>query len=135
MFRNHWSNVIKTMYDNSYYHLTHNQLRRFENVCFLARPFYNLDISCLLESISFQVCRVVRCLQSITMQLVIRLGMKKEEEESIIKHSDSANNYLLCQLRCRVARDLWSITMQLIIRFGIRIPALQFFWRRVIQAK
>ena len=53
MFRNHCSNVIKNMYDNSYYHLTHNQLRRFENVCFLAMPFYKLDISSLLEILVF----------------------------------------------------------------------------------
>ena len=53
MFRNHWSNVVKNMYDNSYYHLTHNQLRRFENVCFLAMPFYILDISSLLEILVF----------------------------------------------------------------------------------
>ena len=53
MFRNHWSNVVKNMYDKSYYHLTHNQLRRFENVCFLARPFYKLDISSLLEIFIF----------------------------------------------------------------------------------
>ena len=53
MFRNHCSNVIKNMYDSSYYHLTHNQLRRFENVCFLAIPFYKLDINSLLEILVF----------------------------------------------------------------------------------
>ena len=53
MFRNHWSMVVNNMYDKSYYHLTHNQLRRFENVCFLAMPFYKLDISSLLEILVF----------------------------------------------------------------------------------
>ena len=53
MFRNHCSNVVKNKYDNSYYHLTHNQLRRFENVCFFAMPFYKLDISSLLEILAF----------------------------------------------------------------------------------